>query len=99
MEEAAKKRQTALICVGIGLATLTAYQSLWRCGFVNYDDGDYVYKNPMVQGGLSWAGVKWAFTTYHSGNWHPMTWLSLMLDSQLWGGIRWPTTPPIWDCT
>ena len=60
--------------------------TLWQCDFVYFDDGEYVFNNPMVQGGLSWAGVKWAFTTYHSGNWHPMTWLSLMLDRQLWGG-------------
>src|SRR5258708_30043141 len=53
--------------------------------FVNYDDPDYVTANPHVQSGLKWENVIWAFTTGHASNWHPLTWLSHMLDCQLFG--------------
>jgi Flp pilus assembly protein TadD len=52
--------------------------------FVNFDDDVYVYKNPNVTGGLSSKSVAWAFTQVHSSNWHPLTWLSHMLDCQLY---------------
>jgi protein O-mannosyl-transferase len=51
--------------------------------FVNFDDADYVYKNRHVCGGLAGAEIAWAFSAFHSGNWHPLTWLSHMLDCQL----------------
>ncbi|MFN7139674.1 MAG: tetratricopeptide repeat protein, partial [Limisphaerales bacterium] len=53
--------------------------------FVNYDDPDYVTRNAWVQKGLTVEGVKWAFTSGHASNWHPLTWLSHMLDWQLFG--------------
>ncbi len=53
--------------------------------FVNYDDPDYVSANPHVQSGFSLKNVIWAFTTGHASNWHPLTWLSHMLDWQLFG--------------
>jgi Flp pilus assembly protein TadD len=53
--------------------------------FVNYDDPVYVTDNPQVRTGLSRANIAWAFTTLHGGNWHPLTWLSHMLDCQLFG--------------
>ena len=53
--------------------------------FVNYDDHLYVYQNPHVLNGLSFNDFKWAFTTGYAYNWHPVTWLSLMLDCQLFG--------------
>ena len=53
--------------------------------FLNYDDGPYVHDNPMVCRGLSREGLVWAWTTFHAGNWHPLTWLSHMLDWQLFG--------------
>jgi tetratricopeptide (TPR) repeat protein len=53
--------------------------------FVDYDDNEYVYENPMVAGGLSLKGIVWAFTRIHVANWHPLTWLSHMLDCQLYG--------------
>ncbi len=52
-------------------------------GFVNLDDNQYVYDNEQVTDGLTWHGVVWAFTSSHSANWHPLTWLSHMLDCQL----------------
>jgi len=56
-----------------------------RFEFVNYDDPDYVSSNPRVQTGLRWENARWAFTSGHASNWHPVTWLSHMLDSQLFG--------------
>lgn len=53
--------------------------------FVDYDDPHYVTSNPVVQQGLSWAGVRWAFTTTRFANWLPVTWLSHMLDCELFG--------------
>jgi len=53
--------------------------------FVNLDAHFYVYNNVQVQKGLTWNGVLWAFQTGCANNWHPLTWLSLMLDVQLFG--------------
>jgi tetratricopeptide (TPR) repeat protein len=54
--------------------------------FLNYDDQIYVYDNPHVVTGLNPANVAYAFTTFDVGNWHPITWLSLQLDGQIWAG-------------
>ena len=54
-------------------------------GFVNFDDDEYVYNNVQVIHGLTLHGMAWAFTTEVSAYWHPLTWLSHMLDCQLWG--------------
>jgi tetratricopeptide (TPR) repeat protein len=76
--------------VGAALAALTllVYCPTFQHPFVNYDDGVYVFQNPQVQAGLSAEGVRWAFTTFDAGNWHPLTWLSLQLDSELYGGLQ-----------
>jgi tetratricopeptide (TPR) repeat protein len=66
----------------LALVTLVIYLPVRMAGFV-YDDYAYLVNNPTVQNGLSWAGIKWAFTTGYSANWHPLTWLSHMLDCQL----------------
>ena len=67
------------------LATLAAYEPLFHNEFVSLDDNLYVTKNATVQQGLSWETVRWAFTTQAAGNWHPLTWLSHLLDVQLFG--------------
>jgi len=67
------------------LATLTLYWPAIHTPFINYDDPLYVTANPRVLTGLSWDNVVWAFTTGHADNWHPVTWLSLMLDASLFG--------------
>lgn len=67
------------------LAVLAAYGHTLGFDFVNFDDPDYVSENPIVARGLSGEGIAWAFTTHHAQNWHPLTWLSLMLDAQLFG--------------
>jgi Flp pilus assembly protein TadD len=53
--------------------------------FVNYDDPGYVTENRNVQAGLDWDGITWAFSTTHMSNWHPVTFLSHMLDCELFG--------------
>jgi len=64
---------------------LISYAPSWHYGFVNYDDPAYVSSNPAVTGGLTWGAVRWAFTTGHESNWHPLTWLSHMADVELFG--------------
>jgi CDP-diglyceride synthetase len=53
--------------------------------FINWDDHLYIYNNPIVSFGLSWQGIGWAFITNTASNWHPLTWVSHMLDSSLFG--------------
>ena len=61
------------------------YAPVARYGFVEFDDPGFVSENPFVQGGLTADGIRWAFTTGHMWNWHPLTWLSYMLDVQVFG--------------
>jgi tetratricopeptide (TPR) repeat protein len=56
-----------------------------RCGFIQFDDQDYVTENGAVQQGLNLRSVEWAFATTHAGNWHPLTWVSHIVDCQLYG--------------
>jgi protein O-mannosyl-transferase len=65
--------------------TLLVFWQVHNFAFIHYDDSDYVYENPHVVNGLTNNSVIWAFTTNRSSNWHPLTWLSLMLDCQLFG--------------
>ncbi len=80
-----KNKQILMICIFLTVATLTAYWQVGNCEFTNYDDEDYVTKNSHVQDGITLEGIQWAFTTGHSMNWHPLTWISHMLDVQLFG--------------
>ena len=67
------------------LVTVGVYWPVHQHAFVNYDDPDYVTSNPRTQAGLTSESVQWAFTQSHSSNWHPLTWMSHMLDCQLFG--------------
>ncbi len=67
------------------LSTLLVFWQVRNFDFVNYDDNVYIYENPHVLNGLTSDGISWAFTTGCTANWHPITWLSLMLDCQLFG--------------
>jgi Flp pilus assembly protein TadD len=69
----------------LALATLFLFAQVGGHEFLSYDDNLYVTDNQTVQKGLSWSNAAWAFTTMHAANWHPLTWLSLMLDIQLFG--------------
>ncbi|MCI4626305.1 MAG: tetratricopeptide repeat protein [Candidatus Magnetoovum sp. WYHC-5] len=65
--------------------SITIYWKTLGYDFINYDDTNYVVLNDKLKAGLSLEGIKWAFTTNEMSNWHPLTWLSLMLDYELYG--------------
>lgn len=73
------------IALALIALTTTVYWEIRDHGFVSYDDDVYVVSNAHVQRGLNWGNVEWAFTTTSAANWHPLTWLSHMLDVQLFG--------------
>src|SRR2546428_53712 len=78
-------RQPAFICLWLALVTLLAYVPVFQARFIGHDDPDYVTGNPHVLSGITLANLRWAFVTNHAGNWHPVTWISLMLNSQYFG--------------
>ncbi len=79
------ERRTLVVCLLLTVVVLLSYNSVAHNGFLNYDDDQYITHNPHVRAGLTWATVKWAFTTFHDANWHPLTWLSHALDCELFG--------------
>ena len=85
LARSAFSRRALWVSLALIAANLIVYAQVWNHDFVNYDDPDYVTANPIVSDGLTRHGVSWAFTTVHSSNWHPLTWLSHMLDVQLYG--------------
>ena len=75
----------------LAAATFMVFLPALNCGFINLDDPEYFSANPQVLAGLNWGGIKWAFSAGNFRMWHPVTWLSLMLDAQLFGaGARGP---------
>jgi Tfp pilus assembly protein PilF len=76
---------STLICLLLALATLAIYAQTAHHGYLAYDDDQYVYENPRVMAGLTASNVAWAFTTFFYSNWHPLTWISYMLDFTLFG--------------
>lgn len=79
------KWQLVLICAVLALAVFIAFEQVRYSEFLCFDDGQYVTKNPHVNGGITRDSIIWAFTAAHSCNWHPVTWLSHMLDCELFG--------------
>jgi tetratricopeptide (TPR) repeat protein len=78
-------RPKLLICLFLTLAVLAVFWEVKNNDFVNYDDPRCVLENLHIQRGLNSDDLKWAFTTNHSGFWQPLTWLSFMMDYQLFG--------------
>ncbi|HEY1861421.1 MAG TPA: hypothetical protein VGG61_13760, partial [Gemmataceae bacterium] len=76
------------VCVALAMFSVLAYAPSFDYPFINFDDDAYVTQNDHVQAGLSGANIRWAFATFECGNWHPLTWLSLLLDSSLQGGLN-----------
>ncbi|MHC4397095.1 MAG: tetratricopeptide repeat protein [Planctomycetota bacterium] len=74
-----------LICLFLVGVTTLAFMSVANHDFLNYDDNEYITDNPHVCSGLNWPNVRWAFTSTVSNHWHPITWLSHMLDCELFG--------------
>jgi len=75
----------SVICLFLALITFVTFSRTLSYDFVNYDDDLYVTANSRVQKGLNMENIVWAFSTTDIANWHPLTWLSHMLDVQLWG--------------
>ena len=84
------RRSDALVAAALVVATLAVYAPVRSHEFVNYDDPDYVTANPHVLRGLTSDGVVWALTTTRPHNWHPLTWLSHMLDVTFFGANAGP---------
>lgn len=80
-----KPWQIAAVCFFLVTVTLFAYWGVHGNDFLTYDDLDYVVNNPQVQQGITLHSVAWAFTTFHAINWHPLTWISHMIDWSLYG--------------
>ena len=85
LDKSINKLASKLVAASLALVTLVIYWQVQSHGFVNYDDNLYVTDNPQVKAGLTSASIQWAFTTGHSANWHPLTWLSHMVDVELFG--------------
>ena len=84
-----RPRYIFLVSLLLTIATIALYWPVGSHPFVAYDDTFYVVDNPNVTAGLSWNAARWAFTTFHAGNWHPLAWVSHMLDWQLYGAKAW----------
>jgi len=78
-------RTYLILCALLGIAVLVIYGQVIGHELLLYDDKQYVYQNPMVQGGISPQSIYWAFSTFYASNWHPVTWLSHMLDQEIFG--------------
>jgi tetratricopeptide (TPR) repeat protein len=83
--EFARQRSALVIGSVLSLVTLALYAPMLQNGFINFDDTGYITENPSVTRGLSWQGIVWAFQSFEQGNWHPLTWISHMMDIQLFG--------------
>jgi hypothetical protein len=77
--------QKCLVCALLAAAVLAVFWPALHCNFLYFDDQDYVTRNVNIQHGLNWQSIKWALTTGHAANWHPVTWMSHTLDCQLYG--------------
>lgn len=86
MERFIKKRKLELIvCMFLVATSLLVYMQVIKFDFINYDDGLYVVENPHIKGNLTLENIIWAFSTGYAANWHPVTWLSHMLDFGVYG--------------
>jgi len=74
-----------VIVLALSLLVSGVYLQVGGHAFIGLDDYEYIIENPPVLRGLTLEGIRWAFTTFHAGNWHPLTWLSHMLDVELFG--------------
>jgi len=77
--------QGRLFPVLLFCGVLLVFAPVHRHEFVNFDDPGYITENPQVRAGLTRAGIAWAFAAFEQYNWHPVTWLSHMVDCQIFG--------------
>jgi protein O-mannosyl-transferase len=85
-----KTKQIPLIYILLTATVIIAFRRVTRCDFISLDDFTYVTENINIRHGMTMEAIRWAFTTGYAGNWHPLTWMSHMLDIQLFGlNPRW----------
>ena len=89
MNETEYRRGTIWVGIVLVVITLAVFGRGCANDFVFYDDPQYITENPRVLGGLSGDNIRWAFTSTEVFNWHPLTWLSLQLDHELYGLEPW----------
>ena len=77
--------RVVVISLFLVIATFVAYIQVLDHGFIHFDDNTYLTNNWNVKAGLTSESIVWAFTTSHAANWHPVTWLSHMLDFEVYG--------------
>lgn len=80
-----KTNRELIVFTVLSALVLVIYWQTTDFAFINLDDNQYVFDNAAVRSGLNWESFKWAFTAFHSANWHPLTWLSHMLDIKFFG--------------
>ncbi len=79
------KKHLLLIYAGLAVVTVIAFEQVRLNEFIGYDDYKYVVGNPQVKAGITHKSFFWAFTTTFASNWHPLTWLSHMMDCEIFG--------------
>jgi hypothetical protein len=85
MDRTKDNRLAKIICGVLVIVTFAIFSPVLDHDFINFDDGMYVTDNPMVQNGLTPTALSWAFTTGYATNWHPLSWISHMIDCDLYG--------------
>ncbi len=76
---------SSAVCIVLIAAIIIVYIQVVGFGFINLDDPGYVSRNDIVKQGITTEGIRWAFSTFHKANWHPVTWISHMFDVQFFG--------------
>src|SRR5581483_8604795 len=79
------EKRSLILSLALVLLTVTVYLPVGNNAFINFDDNQYIVKNPHVTSGLNWDTVQWAFTSFDAANWHPLTWISHAIDFELFG--------------
>jgi tetratricopeptide (TPR) repeat protein len=90
---ASKKYLSGIICAVLVLLVLATFEPVRHNGFVDYDDNAYIVSNPHIQSGITYTSLVWALTSGYAANWHPLTWLSHLLDIEMFG------LNPVWHHT
>ena len=85
MNEWVCNHRCLLLCILLAVVTFAVYLPVRNHEFLHYDDDVYVTENQTIHSGPTWQNIKWAFTTGYASNWHPLTWLSHMVDCRLFG--------------
>jgi len=80
-----EKYRDLLICISVSVVIFVVYWQVQHYDLISLDDIDYISGNPYVKAGLTWESLSWAMKDVHTGYWHPLTWVTHMLDYQLFG--------------